>query len=765
MFEDDDNIADDELALDDPGYEEESDEEILEKAKKDFERVYNDIADQDNKEALVADTRFAQLGEQWDERIREERTRMGKPTLTYNKLNAVIRQVVNDARQNKPSIKVLPVDDAADPQTAEILAGLIRNIEYVSKASVAYDTAAEHAAAGGHGYWQIVLDYARNDSYELDLLVKRVINPCSVYGDPDSEAADSSDWNTAFIVERYSKAKFEKEFGKKGDGVIDWDGGRYGDLTSPWKTDEGVLVANHWCRKEIQKTVVIMSDGSVIDKDAFTDDVMMTLEAESGVTPVREVTRPSYEVWQYILTGAEVLKRNKWPGQYIPIVPVYGNEYIVEGRRYFRGVIHDAKDAQQAYNFWRSTSTELVSLAPKAPWVAQMGSIPPEEQDKWETSNRVNHTVLYFDGPTAPSRMPMDMGTPAGAINEALSAADDIKAITGIYDASLGARSNETSGVAINARKVEGDTSTFNFPDNVARAINHTGVILLDVIPKVYSQDRIIRVLGEDEVPETKALGSEMEIMDPETGQPQMEPEIDPNTDLPTGNMVPMTKILDLTVGKYDVSVQTGPSYTTRRQEAQQHMTEIFRSVPDAATAALDLYMKFTDMPGADELAKRFKEHFNLGGPSQETQELQGQLEEMNGQMEQAGAQMQALQAENEQLKNKAGLEAQQSQMKMQLEMEKIALEREKMALTREELQLEAHKLQIEQQKIAADVEKERIKAEASRPMMVQPAPEQPMHRMPGGHMMPGAMHGENVTQAPEWVRPPVANEMAPTPY
>jgi hypothetical protein len=728
MFEDDDDIVG-EIRADAPE-DQESDEDILALAKADFERVVEDEADKDNKDAWIADTYFAQLGKQWAPEAIEERQRQGKPTLTYNKLNAVIRQVVNDARQNKPSIKVLPVDDTADPETADILAGLIRNIEYTSKASVAYDTGAEHAAAGGHGYWQVVLDYARNDSYDLDLLIKRIINPCSVYGDPDSEAADSSDWNTAYIVERYSKTKFEREFGKD-VGHVDWEGGRYGALKSPWKNDDGILVANHWRRKEVQRSVVIMSDGSVIDKEAFTPELAMTLEAEGQIAPVREVTRPSYEVWQYIMTGAEVLRRTKWPGQYIPIVPVYGNEYIVEGRRYFRGVIHDAKDAQQAYNFWRSTSTELVALAPKAPWVAQKGSIAPEDAAKWESSNRINHTVLEFEGPNPPQRMPMDMGTPAGAINEALSAADDIKAITGIYDASLGARSNETSGVAINARKVEGDTSTFNFPDNVARAINHTGVILLDVIPKVYGRDRIIRVLGEDETPETKAIGVEMPVMDPETGQPQMQQEVDPNTGQPvvdpeTGEpvMIPMTRILDLTVGKYDIAVQTGPSYTTRRQEALQHMTEIFKTVPDAAQAALDIYMKATDMPMADELSKRFKEHFNLGGPSPETQQLQGQLEEMGGQLEQAGAQMQQLQAENEQLKSKADAEAQQFQIKAQLDMEKLAVEREKLALERESLQLEQHKLQLEAQKIAADLEKARIAAQASRPMMLQPAPQ-----------------------------------------
>lgn len=756
----DDEFPDDGYAMRDdfddgdmtPPEGEESDDEILAMAKEEFQRVYDDEADQDNKRVLVEDQLFAQLGKQWRDEDVRNRELAGKPTHTFNKLNAIIRQVVNDARQNKPAIKVIPFDNGADPQTADIYSGLIRNIEQVSKAARAYDLGAEFAAVGGHGYWKVVIDYARKDSYDMDVLIKRVTNPCNIYPDPDSQAADSSDWNTAFEVEYYSKTRFEREF--KGAAKVDWEGGGYRELVSPWKSDDGVMVASWWRRIETEKPGAIMSDGSFIGAEelAEVDESGLTLEdrlAAIGTVVERPHTFRSWKVWQYVMTGAEVLKRIPWPGQYIPIIPVYGHEYIIEGRRYYRGVIHDAKDAQQAYNFWRSTSSEMVSQAPKQPWLIHESAIDAENEEMWATANRVNHPYLIWKGTVQPQRLPMDMGKPAGAITEALSASDDIKAITGIYDASLGNRSNETSGVAINARKVEGDTSTFNFPDNVSRAIDHTGVVVIDVIPYVYSEKRILRVLGEDGTPEEMVVGEEMPIMDPETGQPQMQPMTDeagnPVLDEATGEpmMVPMTRVLDLAAGKYDVTVQAGPSYTTRRQEAVQQLTQIYQSVPDAAPASLDLYMKATDMPMADEFAKRFKEHFNLGGPPPQVQEMQGQMEEMNGALEQAGQQMQQLQAENEQLKQKNDIEAQQAQAKTQVEVEKLAIEREKLALQREEMQLEALKLQIEQQKIAADLEKARIAAEANRPMVVQPVPGQmPMHQMPDGRMMQGAVHG-----------------------
>lgn len=785
MFEDDDTFDDDDIRAEG----EEFPDEILELAKKEFERIVNDEADQDNKRVLVEDQRFILLGEQWPQEVKDSRLKAGKPCPTVNVLGASLRQVVNDARQNKPSIRVSPVDDNADPQTADILSDLIRNIEYISNAQAAYDTGSEQAASGGHGYWKVVADYARHDSFELDALVKRIINPCNIYPDPDSTAVDSSDWNTCFEVERYTTERYEREFNNA--AKIDWEAGSYGTLKDPWKTDDGVLVASWWRRREVEKPGYVMSDGTFMAEEDLADpDTQMALEAE-GVTPVRPHVYKSYKVTQYVMSGAELLKTIPWPGQYIPIIPVYGHEYIIEGRRYFRGVMHAAKDAQKLLNFWRATSAELVSLAPKQPWLVPEGAIDADNEEIWATANTVNHAYLPYKGGKAPTRLPMDMGTPAGAINESLTARDDIKAISGIYDASLGARSNETSGVAIRQRQQEGDVGTFNFQDNVSRAIRHTGIVLLDIIPKIYTKDRIIRIVGEDGTPETKRLGEPMPVVDeesgeqemepaidPMTGQPQMIPAFDPNTLQPVIDpateeqvmqpvMVPVTRILDLGVGKYDVVVQAGPSYTTRRQEAAAAMTELMQAAPDMWGHVADIYVKAQDWPMADEFAERLKERLQLGEPPPEVQQMQQQLEELNGQMEQAGAEMQALQAENEQLKQKAAVEAQQLQAKTAVEMGKLAIEHEKMALQREEMQLEALKLQIEQQKIAADVEKARIAAEASRPMVVQPAPAQPMpmHRMPDGGMMPGATHGEQPIPRNWLADQAVGQQVAPTPY
>ena len=294
-----------------------------------------------------------------------------------------------------------------------------------------------------------------------------------------------------------------------------------------------------------------------------------------------------------MLTGAEVLEKNDWAGKYIPIVPVYGDEVNVEGKRHFRSLIRDAKDAQRMLNYWRTASTELTALAPRVPFIGRKGTFKSDAR-KWATVNSQNHAFIEYDGETPPQRQPMDSGRAIGAIQEALNAADDMKAILGMYDASLGAQGNETSGKAILARQQEGDTSNFHFIDNLNRAIEHGGRILIDLIPTVYSGRRMIRVLGADNVAASVALGQPVAVRGPD-GQPQMDPV----------TQLPMTRLCDLGRGKYDLTVETGPSYASRRQETADQILQMIQAYPPAAPVLGDLLAKNLDWPEADEVARR----------------------------------------------------------------------------------------------------------------------------------------------------------------
>ncbi|WP_394764284.1 portal protein [Phenylobacterium sp.] len=562
-----------------------SDDEIIKEAREAFERAAD--AEAENRREALDDLRFARLGEQWPAQIKRERDLDGRPCLTLNRLPAFIRQVVNDARQNKPGMVVHPVDSGADPATAEVFNGLIRHIEQNSDAEVAYDTALDFAVTCGFGYFRINTRYAGDDTFDQDLAVERVANPFSIYGDPEGTAADSSDWNSAFVVDTLPKAAFEARW--KGADAVDWSAAAYASLSDPWLEGDRVMVAEHWRREAVSRSILALSDGQVVEVGVY--EAQKAMFDALGVSVVgRPRSVASHKVTQRILTGAEVLETVEWAGRFIPIVPVYGEELHIDGRRRLRSLVRDAKDPQRMFNYWRTTSTELVALAPKTPFIGRRGAFETDSA-KWATANVQTHAYIEYDGPEPPMRQPFT-GAPAGALQEALNASDDMKAIMGLYDASLGARSNETSGRAIMARQREGDVSTFHYIDNLNRAMRHSGRILLDLIPKVYSTPRVIRVLGADGQARAVNVNSPAPAATP--GQPNAE-------------LAAVEKIYDLTVGRYDLTVQAGPSFTSRREEAANQMIELIRAYPAAAPVIGDLLAKNLDWPGADEVAQRLR--------------------------------------------------------------------------------------------------------------------------------------------------------------
>jgi len=596
-----------------------SDEKIIRDAREAFELAAE--VEAENRREALDDLRFARLGEQWPEQVRRERELDGRPTLTINRLPAFIRQVVNDARQNKPAIAVHPVDSGSDPETAEVFNGLIRHIEQSSDAEVAYDTALDFAVTSGVGYFRINTRYATDDGFDQDIVVERVGNPFSVYGDPDSTAADSSDWNTAFVVDTMPKAAFEARW--KGADAVDWSADSYAGLTGPWLEGDRVMVAEYWRREAVRKTILALSDGQVVEEGVYKAQKAM-FDA-LGVQPVGQPRSvASHKVTQRILTGAEVLETVDWAGKFIPIVPVYGEELHVDGRRRLRSLVRDAKDPQRMFNYWRTTSTELVALAPKAPFIGRKGAFETDSA-KWASANTQSHAYIEYDGPEPPQRQPF-AGVPAGALQEAMNASDDMKAIMGLYDASLGARSNETSGRAIMARQREGDVSTFHYIDNLSRAIRHAGRIMLDLIPKVYATPRVVRVLGPD--------GKAASVAVNQPAQAAAE-----------GRVKNIARIYDLAAGKYDLTVRSGPSFTSRREEAATQMIELIRAYPAAAPVIGDLLARNLDWPGADEIAGRLQALIppQAKGGSPEAEQAKAQMGQLAQALSAAKAQIESL--------------------------------------------------------------------------------------------------------------------------
>lgn len=610
-----------------------ADDDILKEAREAFQLCQDHEAE--NREEALDDLRFARLEEQWPKEVEEKRRLEGRPCLTINRLPTFIRQVVNDGRQNRPAITVHPADSNSDPQTAEIMSGLIRNIEQSSNADAAYDTALESAVSGGLGYFKIGYDYAYDDSFDQELQIERVSDPFAIYGDPHSREVDSSDWNVAFEVEPMSKATFERRF--KGADAVDW-AADYGTLEGPWIEEDRVLLASYWMREEVEGKLLALSNGQFIDAKSF-EAVRDQMEL-AGVQVVGERPTRTHKVKRRLITGAEVLEEIDWPGCYIPIIPVYGDEVVVEGKRYFRSLIRSAKDAQRMFNYHRSASVELLALQPKTPFIGPKGAFETDAE-KWATANTDSHAFIEYDGPVPPQRQPF-AGPASGALQEALNASDDMKSIMGLYDASLGRESNETSGRAIMARQREGDVATFHFIDNLSRSIRHAGRVLIDLIPKIYNKERIVRVMGEDGTPSTVPLKQPVQQQD--------------------GTQ----RIYDLGLGKYDLTVKAGPSFTSRREEAASQMIELWRALPQAAAVTGDIFAKNLDWPGADEIAERLKAMLPPQAQGQDPR-----LQQAQQAMQQLQAQGQKLVQENEALKADKSAEV----AKLQLEARKLEIE------------------------------------------------------------------------------------------
>lgn len=612
--------------------------------------------EREQRKQSLDDLRFAKLGEQWDERDKEKRAREGRPCLTINRMPAFTKQVTNDSRINRAQIKVQPVGNGADKLTAQIQGDLIRNIEIASQANQAYDTAFDFTVNGGVGYFRVNVDYAEDDAFDQDIRIGRIDNIFSVYGDPASTELTSIDWNTAFVTDWYTKDTFYRKWGKEAKATSFETGSS--DFPDGWFEDSGdrIRVAERWIRDEVDTRLVKLSNGHVLYEDRVLE--IADLLTAQGITIVGDREAKKYRVRQRIITGCDILEENDWLGKFIPIIPMYGEEVNVNGKRFFFSLINRAKDSQRLYNYQRTLSAELGALQPKAPWIGPKGMFN-SDGDRWATANTETHPYLEYDVvPEQTSATPqrqMFAGPPAGVMQEALMAADDMKSIIGIYDASLGARSNETSGRAILARQREGDTSTYDFLDGRNRAVEHGGRVILDLLPKVYSAERIMRAIQEDEttytVPINQPVAPQYALQAAMAGQPippepqeqggppqfaPIPPQMPPEVAL---QLKAVTRIFDLSAGKYDVTVTAGPSFNTRREEAATQMMEFIRVFPQAAGLIGDLLAKNLDWPGSDQVAERLKAMLPpqaRGQVDPMVQQLQQMLQQQDAQAKQA---------------------------------------------------------------------------------------------------------------------------------
>lgn len=635
-------------------------------------------AESAHRDLAMEDLRFM-AGQQWPQIVEHARTMDNRPCLTINRLPQFLHQISNDVRQNPPSIKVSPVGDGSDPDVAEVIQGMIRHIEVDSHATVAYITAMDAAATHGRGYFRILTEYETEIGFEQCLKIRRIRNPFTVYMDPSCQEPDYSDARWGFVVEVMSKDDFRAQWPDADVSQMD----QWSSTGDGWIDRDACRVAEYWYVQPKRETLALLADGTIMYKRDVPEGVVIEQERTTSIPSVYWVKT----------NGHEVLEREDWPGKWIPIVPVLGDEVDVDGRVQLSGIVRHAKDSQRMYNYWVSAETETIALAPRAPYVGAEGQFEGQEQ-KWQSANTRNWPYLEYrprslGGQLAPPPQRQVFEAPVQAITQARQmAADDLKATTGIYDAALGNRSNETSGRAILSRQRESDTATFHYPSNLAVAMRHAGRILLDLIPAVYDKPRVCRIIADDGEERTVTINA-----------PCQEKGID--------------KLYDVTTGRYDVVVDTGPSFASKRQEAVEAMVQVGQAYPPLLQLAGDLFVRNMDWPGAREIADRLRRTVPpelLGDanegiePEQQVQQLQQamqqasqQLQAMNAYAQQAEQQAQQVAQELEQLKQQMQskmmdhqLKQQEMQLKNDLDLQRLALDSQKVELERIKLLMAA---------------------------------------------------------------------------
>jgi hypothetical protein len=517
-----------------------------------------------------------------------------RPCLTINKLPQHVRQVTNEQRQNRPTGKVIPADDRADVRVAEIFDGMVRHIEYISDADVAYDTACDNQVTYGEGYIRILTEYAREDSFDQDIKIGRVRNSFSVYMDPAIQDPCGADAEWCFITEDVSKADYERMFPDAAPISSLMSQGVGDQSLSQWLSEDMVRIAEYFYYEHEKATLNLYPDNITAFANSPQDKQLKAMFGK----PLRSRPVDRKKVKWVKTNGFEVLEERDWAGKYIPVVRVIGNEFEVDGQLYVSGLVRNAKDAQRMYNYWVSQEAEMLALAPKAPFIGYGGQFEGYEMN-WKTANTNNWPYLEVnpdvtDGAGSPLPLPQRAPPPlaqTGLIQAKLGAADDIKGTTGQYDSSLGAQSNERSGRAILAREKQGDTGTYHYVDNLSRAIRYVTRQLVDMIPKIYDTARVARIVG----------------LDGEVGMVRINPtQPEPVKEIRDENGLVIDKIYNPSVGVYDVCVTTGPGYMTKRQEALDAMSMLLQSNPQLWTVAGDLFIKNMDWPGAQEMAARF---------------------------------------------------------------------------------------------------------------------------------------------------------------
>lgn len=667
--------------------------EFLSKWLKEY--TFDVDADKHNVEEAMEDLRFVYV-DQWDPATRAEREEAGRPCITINTLPQFIGQVVGDRRINKTAIKVIP-NNAASKAAATVRSGLIKSIENYNGAERVYDACCEDQVAAGISNFEISMDYSVNDVFAQDIYIKSLANPFGVVWDRRHQDVTGKDAKHCFVEEEVPRTDFEEEY-KDEPIPTGFPSGVEGAQWSEWCDSDNVKIVALWIMIEKPAMFGLMQDGQVEDlTDVAPEAYEYRIQMDAQGDPmIKEGVRTYAQRW--MITGFTILEGPyELPLSRLPIIKVSGRVGRVGTKKYRFGLVRWARDASLMRNYWRSVAVETLAMAPRNQWLADTASVKGREDDFRAAHLTGDPLLVYNTGKTKPERQDPP-ALPGAVLNEATMNAQDIKDVTGLHDASMGIRSNEVSGKAIMARQREGDVATITFHDNLNLAILEGGRVMGELIPTCFDTLRTIRTVGTDEVESFVTIN-------------------DPNDEASP----------DLTVGKYDYALITGPSYTTQRMEAADAMLEAVKVFPQLMEVAGDILVEVQDWPGSERISNRLKKV--LPAAQQEEAEKEAAEAEASGQPQEPSPE-QVAQAEAEQMQQQmveaqmqmaqAEMEAQMQSMQLDLQAKQQEIESAGLDMEAKQLELQAKQIEIEEAQIklreaTAKAEEAEYKAQKAR--------------------------------------------------
>ena len=543
------------------------------------QKFYDDIQfDRLNREAALEDLRFG-VGDHWDDIVRQRREAARKPVLTINRIPAFVAQIVGQRRLNETEIKIIP-DSGGTKPIAEIREGLVRSIQQLSRADRAYDKALENTVMCGIGNFNVELDYENDDVFEQAIRICPINDALAVVWDRMLTEPTGYDAGHVFVVDTITKTEFKQRWpwATASDMIVDVT--LRGDLRmNGWIAVDDVRLVTYWRMRSRKRTLALMLDGTV--QDITDDQTPQTLsdvaQREDGSPVLREVNKKYAQM--YLASGLDLLEGPyELPISRLPVFRVPGWEVNVGEWKHRWGLIRFLKDPQRLHNYWRSVVAEKIMQTPRAVWLAGQTAVQGREADFRNSHLSDNPLLIYNDESAAKPERLQPAQLEESLISQAEMTTQDLKDVSNIHEANLGMPSNEVSGAAIMARQRVSDTGTIIYHDNLNAAIEQCGQVVNELIPFVYDTPRMIKVLGED-------------------GKQQLQMVNVPNN----------PNSVDLSIGKYSVSVSTGPSFQTRRIEAAQSMSALANAAPELLALFSDLYVQAQDWPMADEIARRIR--------------------------------------------------------------------------------------------------------------------------------------------------------------